>query len=47
MKTCSHCQTANADGDRFCKECGRPLEAPAGGSDETLRWTGQAVTPVK
>jgi ABC transport system ATP-binding/permease protein len=47
MKTCSHCQTANTDADRVCKQCGRPLEAPAGGSDKTVRWTGQAVTPVR
>ena len=46
MKTCSHCQTANADDYRFCQHCGRPLEAPAGPSDKTVRWTGQPVTPV-
>ncbi len=47
MKTCSHCQASIADGDRTCKQCGRPLEAPAGASDQTVRWTGQAVRQVK
>jgi hypothetical protein len=47
MKTCSQCQAANADGDRVCQQCGRPLGAPAGSSDKTVRWAGQAVTPVR
>jgi predicted amidophosphoribosyltransferase len=47
MKTCSHCQATNAEDDKFCKQCGRPLEAPTGGSDKTVRWTGQAVAPVR
>ncbi|HZY87725.1 MAG TPA: FHA domain-containing protein, partial [Gemmataceae bacterium] len=46
MKPCSHCLATNADGDRFCKQCGRPLEAAAGASDKTVRWTGQPVPPV-
>jgi class 3 adenylate cyclase/tetratricopeptide (TPR) repeat protein len=27
--TCSHCQTANPEGARFCLNCGNQLEAPA------------------
>jgi len=42
MKNCPHCQTANAPGDRFCRRCGRPLEAAP--TDATVRWTGQSLT---
>src|SRR5437763_496468 len=27
MKTCSHCTTANGDTHKFCRQCGRPLDA--------------------
>jgi ABC-type multidrug transport system ATPase subunit len=36
MKTCSHCDTANGDTHKFCRQCGRPLDAPL---DATVRWT--------
>ncbi|HEY7313104.1 MAG TPA: ATP-binding cassette domain-containing protein, partial [Gemmataceae bacterium] len=42
MKTCSTCQTANADGNRFCQQCGKPLEA-ALPHEATVRWTGQQM----
>jgi hypothetical protein len=41
MKPCPHCGGDNADGDKFCKRCGRPL-AEAAPSDATVQWTGQA-----
>ncbi len=42
MKTCSACQTANADGNRFCQQCGRPLDAVPP-HEATVRWTGQPM----
>jgi hypothetical protein len=27
MVTCANCRAANADGARFCSNCGSPLEA--------------------
>ena len=36
MKTCAHCQTANADKNVFCQQCGRPFVAPSvGDGDKT------------
>ncbi len=56
MKTCARCQTANAETNRFCQHCGRPLDVPAPpeGSDATVRWSGgqlparlpQQIVPV-
>jgi ABC-type multidrug transport system ATPase subunit/pSer/pThr/pTyr-binding forkhead associated (FHA) protein len=45
MKTCSACRTANADGNRFCQQCGRPLDA-ALPHEATVRWTGQQM-PIR
>jgi ABC transport system ATP-binding/permease protein len=42
MKTCAHCQTANADKNHFCQQCGRPFTAP-GTDDKTVHWHGQRV----
>jgi ABC-type multidrug transport system ATPase subunit len=45
-KTCSHCASANAEANKFCQQCGKPLDAdptPAPPSDETVRWSGQPV----
>jgi ABC-type multidrug transport system ATPase subunit len=44
MKACVHCQTANAETNRFCQQCGRPLDAAP--SEATVRWTGQPL-PVR
>jgi ABC-type multidrug transport system ATPase subunit len=44
MKTCSHCQTSNADPNRFCQQCGQPFEATP--PEATVRWSGQPV-PVQ
>ncbi len=44
MKSCPHCGTANPDDNKFCQQCGRPLEGvPA---DATVRWSGQFL-PLK
>src|SRR5439155_4174800 len=40
MKICARCQTENLDDNRFCQQCGRPLEAPAAAGDATMRLTG-------
>jgi ABC-type multidrug transport system ATPase subunit len=42
MKTCSACQTANDDGNRFCQQCGRPLDAGPP-HEATVRWSGQPM----
>jgi ABC-type multidrug transport system ATPase subunit len=42
MKTCPHCRTFNAAGDKFCRQCGRPLEAAP--VDATVHWTGQTLS---
>jgi ABC-type multidrug transport system ATPase subunit len=42
MKTCPRCQAVNALEDRFCRQCGRLLEAVPP-SDATVRWTGQRL----
>ena len=42
MKTCAHCQTANADKNHFCQQCGRPFAVP-GTDDKTVHWHGQRV----
>jgi ABC-type multidrug transport system ATPase subunit len=48
MKTCVRCQTANDDANRFCQQCGRPLDLPPppepGGA--TVQWSGGAL-PVR
>jgi ABC-type multidrug transport system ATPase subunit len=47
MKTCVRCQTANAEENRFCQQCGRPLDLPppeAAGA--TVQWAGGAL-PVR
>jgi ABC-type multidrug transport system ATPase subunit len=48
MKTCFGCQTVNADGNRFCQQCGKPLDVPAPppSGDATVRWTGPPL-PAK
>ena len=47
MKTCRHCQTTNAPANKFCQQCGRPLDPPTGpAADATVRWTGREG-PVK
>jgi ABC-type multidrug transport system ATPase subunit len=46
MKTCAHCRTANAEINRFCQQCGRPLDVPTpppGAADATVRWAGQQL----
>src|SRR5262245_40392395 len=43
MKTCNHCQTTNADANKFCQQCGRPLDPAAGDAaapDATVHWSG-------
>ncbi len=41
MKTCSTCRIENADANKFCQQCGRPLDAePDSPADATVRWTG-------
>jgi ABC-type multidrug transport system ATPase subunit len=42
MKTCPRCQAVNAEEDRFCRQCGRPLDGVPP-SEATVRWTGQRV----
>jgi class 3 adenylate cyclase/pimeloyl-ACP methyl ester carboxylesterase len=43
---CSHCATANAAGDRFCKKCGRALEPAAdGGRDPAKFASPHSYTP--
>ena len=42
MLTCPRCQTANAPANRFCQQCGRPLEVQAAG-DATIRMSGTQV----
>jgi ABC-type multidrug transport system ATPase subunit len=48
MRTCARCQTANALTNRFCQQCGRPLDVPTPptGPDATVRWGGQQM-PVR
>jgi ABC-type multidrug transport system ATPase subunit len=54
MKTCSVCQTDNAEASNFCKQCGRPLvrrpgdpqtdaDTGAATGDKTVFWHGQKV----
>jgi ABC-type multidrug transport system ATPase subunit len=43
MKNCPACQTANAETNRFCQQCGRPLDA-APDAEATVRWTGQRLS---
>ena len=31
MKSCSSCRTENADANKFCQQCGRPLDADVAG----------------
>jgi ABC-type multidrug transport system ATPase subunit len=43
MSTCTNCQTANADGSKFCKQCGQPLDTGVGDAaapDATVHWSG-------
>jgi ABC-type multidrug transport system ATPase subunit/pSer/pThr/pTyr-binding forkhead associated (FHA) protein len=42
MKTCSACQTANADSNKFCQQCGRPMGGAAP-PDATVLWSGGAL----
>jgi pSer/pThr/pTyr-binding forkhead associated (FHA) protein len=46
MKNCPSCQTANAETNRFCQHCGRPLDATASppSVEATVRWTGQQLS---
>jgi ABC-type multidrug transport system ATPase subunit len=46
MKTCPHCQTTNADTNRFCQQCGRTLET-AGPDEATVRWKGGAIPAAR
>jgi ABC-type multidrug transport system ATPase subunit len=50
MRTCQGCQTTNAETNRFCQQCGRPMgpAASAGAIPEaTVRWSGeQAVARI-
>src|SRR5437764_3010816 len=42
MKLCPACHTPNAAGSKFCKQCGKSLDAPPGGPDPvdaTVRMT--------
>jgi ABC-type multidrug transport system ATPase subunit len=43
MKTCPACQTANADANRFCQQCGKLFDAPGATGEATVRWTGQQL----
>ncbi len=45
MKTCARCRTANAETNRFCQQCGRPLDVPTPpeGTDATVRWSGREL----
>jgi ABC-type multidrug transport system ATPase subunit len=47
MKNCPACRTANADTNRFCQQCGRPLDAQAASAsgEATVRWTGRPPAP--
>ncbi|HEV3116186.1 MAG TPA: ATP-binding cassette domain-containing protein [Gemmataceae bacterium] len=45
---CSHCGTANAEANKFCQQCGRPLATDAAPSpftagESTIRWTGRPI----
>jgi ABC-type multidrug transport system ATPase subunit len=42
MKTCAACQTGNADANKFCQQCGRPLDGPNSDAptDATVQWSG-------
>ncbi len=41
MKTCSACRTENADANKFCKQCGRPMDGDADApADATVHWKG-------
>src|SRR5262245_50267053 len=42
MKTCANCSTPNPAGNRFCQQCGRPLEEPRP-ADATVLLTGTQV----
>ena len=46
MKTCTQCQTVNADSSKFCQQCGRTLEA-APPSDATVQWKGGALPSAR
>jgi ABC-type multidrug transport system ATPase subunit len=48
MILCRHCATLNDASHKFCRQCGKSLEAPAAGaapapSDATVRWSGHVV----
>src|SRR5216683_1956824 len=46
MKTCANCQTENAADNRFCQQCGRPLDTVAPApvpADATVLWQGKPV----
>src|SRR5436309_2679931 len=49
MKLCIHCGILNADANKFCQQCGRPLEAalpsagPGHSGDSTVLWAGPAL----
>ena len=38
----SRCQTTNADSNRFCQQCGRPLDTVPP-REATARWAGQQM----
>jgi ABC-type multidrug transport system ATPase subunit/ABC-type multidrug transport system permease subunit len=41
MKTCSACRAENADANKYCKQCGRSMDAESDKPpDATVRWTG-------
>jgi ABC-type multidrug transport system ATPase subunit len=48
MKTCTACQSTNAEENRFCQQCGTPFAdalAAAAGENATIQWTGQPMGP--
>jgi ABC-type multidrug transport system ATPase subunit len=38
MNPCPHCGIGNADGHKFCRQCGKALAPPT--ADSTVRWAG-------
>lgn len=48
MRPCPACQTANADTDPVCKQCGLPLVGPGEAhSGPTVRWNSSLQLPLK
>jgi ABC-type multidrug transport system ATPase subunit len=43
MKTCGRCHAPNAEVNCFCQQCGRPLDLPPEGPEQTVAFSGTTL----